>query len=319
MVFPVERLVRTNLAMDPQIKTVGNSNNTVQWGSPTRDTTTFPPGTANALRVTRTSDSGSPTIVASCYLGNPGSTDPKRILVTPGDVLSASVKLRHTHASSCNGQVLWVFRNAAGTQVGSTLNGPMIAAAPNTWTTVTFENVTVPATAAYCYIYSNIFATGTVPAGVQSWYGAVLIEKSPTAGIYFDGSTPDSGTNSYSWSGTPDVSPSNSYALDGNQVPVLAKYVQLSGTPAVGTVKFLSSEVLGVGGYVIYPTPVIKELDNDGAIFVDLFATDDPGINAPAWHYIVTENLYDQPERTYNIQVPMSAAISGINLSELEF
>lgn len=203
--------VRTNLARDPQLKVLGNSNNAALWGTPTRDTSVFPPGTANALRTSRTADAGSPTIIGSSYTGATGAADPLRILVNPGQVISCSMQVRTNYApSATNAFQVLNFRNAAGGSI-TTATGPTISIPSGAWGRVVIENVVAPALTAYVWTHFTAVAAdaGTVPLGTFAWCGAVLIEESTTAGNYFDGSRADAPPYDFGWTGATDASTSS--------------------------------------------------------------------------------------------------------------
>ena len=119
-------------------------------------------------------------------------------LASPGQIWTASAYVR-----------------GAGTaQIELIANGP--------GTTVVASSGTVTLTGAW----QRISVTGTLPAGTTStyykvwqrssapkslWVDGVLWEQSGSAGVYFDGDTPD-GAVTYAWAGTPHASTSTSAA-----------------------------------------------------------------------------------------------------------
>ena len=80
---------------------------------------------------------------------------------------------------------------------------------------------------------SRISCTFTIPFGTtgmnaaftlgtrtgSGYYDNVLIEEGATAGTYFDGSTPNTGSRTYAWSGAPNDSASTESSVGGIQAP----------------------------------------------------------------------------------------------------
>lgn len=110
-----------------------------------------------------------------------------------------------------------------------------------------------------------------------------------------------------------------SLPADYDTVPVTGRYVYLDGTPAAGSIRF-TGKVVAVSDAtdtIIVPTTVVAELDLSGAFSVDLPATDDPDILPGGWTYTVKENLTGGGGRSYDIDVPLAAAATGLDLSEV--
>lgn len=102
-------------------------------------------------------------------------------------------------------------------------------------------------------------------------------------------------------------------------VPVRGKYVYLDGTPAAGQVKF-SGKVAAVSDAadtVILPNTIVATLDANGAFTINLPATNDPDILPNGWTYAVSESFTAGGGRTYEIDAPLSAQFTGIDLSEV--
>lgn len=107
--------------------------------------------------------------------------------------------------------------------------------------------------------------------------------------------------------------------VDYDTVPVRGRYVYLDGSPAVGQIRFTGKVVAtsDATDTIIVPTTIITPLDEDGQFLVHLPATDDPDIQPNGWTYTVTEELTNGGGRTFDIDVPLSAKTSGIDLSEV--
>jgi hypothetical protein len=85
-------------------------------------------------------------------------------------------------------------------------------------------------------------------------------------------------------------------------VTVTASYLTPDGDAAVGTVTFTPSITPATEGALV-PAPLAVTLV-DGALSVDLLATDDAGWAAPGWTYRVAERIRGARPRSYNIEVP---------------
>lgn len=103
---------------------------------------------------------------------------------------------------------------------------------------------------------------------------------------------------------------------DLNTVEVRGKYVYLDGTAATGAVTFRGKIALTSPGTdtIVIPTQITVNLIN-GAFSILLPATDDPDIAPIGWTYTVTEAF--DGGRIYDIDVPLSAALTGIDLSDV--
>jgi hypothetical protein len=85
-----------------------------------------------------------------------------------------------------------------------------------------------------------------------------------------------------------------------------------SGAPATGTVTFTPNAVLQDGtsapANIVLPKPQAAVLVN-GAISVQLMATDDSHLSPSGWVYTVSENIAGQASnRTYQVQLPAAQA-----------
>lgn len=204
----------TNRAIDPSLEvnagaSVGSTLYTI-----TDDSSVKYAGT-RSKRSTRTVTTPGATIGGVIMSGNT-STSGHRILVTPGEVISASAKVMIDRAGRV--RVDAIFRDTAGVNVGATVTGPYTdAPVPGTWYTAKVENLTVPAGAAYVYI--NAYAVfnanaGPTVGGEVSWFDALIVNDGPVALPYFDGATPDDGTVTHAWTGPVNNSTSTETPVD---------------------------------------------------------------------------------------------------------
>lgn len=104
-----------------------------------------------------------------------------------------------------------------------------------------------------------------------------------------------------------------------DRVPVRGKYVYLDGTPASGQIKFTGKvpAVSDAFDTIILPNTIVATLDSSGAFTVSLPATNDPDVLPNGWTYTVQETFAGGGGRTYEIDVPLSAQATGIDLSEV--
>lgn len=107
--------------------------------------------------------------------------------------------------------------------------------------------------------------------------------------------------------------------IDYDTVPVRGKYVYLNGAPAAGFVQF-AGKIVAVSdstNTIIMPATITATLDANGQFEVNLPATNDPNIQPNGFTYTVTEQLSGGYGRTYDIDVPLEAVGSGVDLSEI--
>jgi hypothetical protein len=102
-----------------------------------------------------------------------------------------------------------------------------------------------------------------------------------------------------------------------DQVTVHGRYTYLNGTPVAGEISFGGKifATAATSHTTIVPAPISVRLDPDGQFTIDLPATDDPDITPNGWTYTVTERF--PGGRQYDIEVPVSAKNTGIDLSIL--
>lgn len=110
-----------------------------------------------------------------------------------------------------------------------------------------------------------------------------------------------------------------SLPIDYDTVTVKGRYVYLDGSPATGQIKF-TGKVVTVStatDTIIVPNTIVATLDAAGQFSVQLPATNDPDVQPNGWTYQVQETLTGGGGRTYNIDVPISAKLTGIDLSDV--
>lgn len=107
--------------------------------------------------------------------------------------------------------------------------------------------------------------------------------------------------------------------IDYDTVTVRGRYVYLNGTPATGEIKFTGKVVAtsAATDTIIVPNTIVATLDAAGQFVVSLPATDDPDVVPNDWTYTVIENLIGGGGRTYDIDIPISAKLSGIDMSDI--
>lgn len=89
--------------------------------------------------------------------------------------------------------------------------------------------------------------------------------------------------------------------------------------PAVGEVAFYLSRPLhdAAGNVVVAPVKVSATLDPTGAFAVKLVATDDPALQPRGVTYLVSETLQGGGSQSYSIEVPVAAALAGLERSDI--
>lgn len=107
--------------------------------------------------------------------------------------------------------------------------------------------------------------------------------------------------------------------VDYDTVPVRGRYVYLDGTPATGQLRFTGKVIVtsGATDTIIVPTSITATLDASGQFTANVPATDDPDVQPNGWTYTVEEKLTNGGGRTFDIDVPLSAKVAGIDLSEV--
>ena len=102
-----------------------------------------------------------------------------------------------------------------------------------------------------------------------------------------------------------------------NKVTVRAQYVDFDGNPMAGSVVFTPSVVaIDVAGKkILFPKQYTANLDTNGAIAVQVPASDDPDMLPNIITYTVTENIAPGGRTFSNIQIPYAALAAGFDLS----
>ena len=104
---------------------------------------------------------------------------------------------------------------------------------------------------------------------------------------------------------------------DYDTVTVRGGYVYLDGSPAAGRVTFTGKTIATSAATrtMIVPATITATLDNTGRFEIQLPATNDPDIQPNGWTYKVEEKFNAGGGRTFEIDVPVSAKESGIELA----
>lgn len=108
------------------------------------------------------------------------------------------------------------------------------------------------------------------------------------------------------------------FAKNWNTVPVTARFIEISGKPAVGSITFrpVPARMIDAKDLTsVLQTDYEVYLDDDGRVKVDLPATDDDDITPIDFTYKVTENF--NGGQTYFIEVPLIYAYMGVDISLL--
>ena len=128
-------------------------------------------------------------------LASPGDIAAPPIPAVQGETWTASVWIKATSGTS-NVELLLQERNAGGSAL---INGVTNAALTNGWQRLSITRTLTDATTAQIVIQLRVSS-----ATAQTWFAdGFLVEKSPTAGDFFDGSLPGG-----AWLGTRGASPS---------------------------------------------------------------------------------------------------------------
>lgn len=105
------------------------------------------------------------------------------------------------------------------------------------------------------------------------------------------------------------------------RITVCGTYIKPTGLPARGSVRFTLRPLvlLNPTDRTITVNSVVANLDATGNFEIDLQATDDPDITPSGdWTYLVEEDLYDGPPRSFDINLPIAlAGGSCVNLVDL--
>lgn len=78
---------------------------------------------------------------------------------------------------------------------------------------------------------------------------------------------------------------------DWSTVRVTARYLLRDGRVPNGTVTFSSPQILRADGAIVMPVDIVAQLDDNGAIDLQLPATNDPDVSPQGWAYTVQERI----------------------------
>jgi hypothetical protein len=142
------------------------------------------------------------TIAGGNYLYHTQTVTP----VTVGRTYTYSVYLQPKSAAVVGTGYAWFqWWDASNVYLGIQSKGPSTTTRLGAWTRMTVTGTAPPGAATVqCIVYPG----PAVPVGDGFWLDGALLEASPLVGDYFDGSTPDTAINDYTWTGTPNNSPS---------------------------------------------------------------------------------------------------------------
>src|SRR5690242_15153456 len=104
---------------------------------------------------------------------------------------------------------------------------------------------------------------------------------------------------------------------DAKRVTVRGKFEHPDGAPAAGWVTFTARAATAstTAKANVVSAPVRADLDDQGALSVDLVATDDPDVQPNGWTYEVRETFaHGGARRPYDIDVPLAALADGLDL-----
>lgn len=82
-----------------------------------------------------------------------------------------------------------------------------------------------------------------------------------------------------------------SLPADWSTVRVTARYALRDGRVPTGSVTFSSPQILRADGVIVMPADIVATLDADGAIDIQLPATNDPDVSPQGWAYTVQERI----------------------------
>ena len=108
------------------------------------------------------------------------------------------------------------------------------------------------------------------------------------------------------------------FPADRYTVQITGRYVNLDGTPVQGVVTFTgkASATVTASRTMVVSNTITATLDADGAFAVPLVATDAADLRPNGWTYTVKEDF--DGGRTFEMAVPLSAKLTGIDLSMVD-
>lgn len=194
------------------------------------------------------------------------TTSMGQMAITPGAGHAASIYLRSNRAQTVRVSFIW--RDAANANIGTT-SGASIPLSPNVWTRLSVANAVPPAGATYATIIAVAVAGGVNwQAGDTLDADQLLVEASGTVvNAYYDGSTTDTTTDTYAWTGTAHASTStrSTRAASRQYLVKIIEIAQRIGIDRPDVVFELDAD--GVGNIASYSRNIDYTSDR-GATFV---------------------------------------------------
>lgn len=144
-----------------------------------------------------------------------GSADGNRttqstFTASAGKTYTMSADMRHNAGTNRELRIDYTFQDSGGTRIGNYTAGPTVLVAGGSWGRRSTTTIIAPAGTATITCYPAMIS-GT--AAETYWVDAFLLEESPVAQTYFDGTTSTSGDFTYAWTGAANASTSNQQAV----------------------------------------------------------------------------------------------------------
>ena len=272
----------TNRAIDPSLEvgtTWGGSNNAALYPV-TGDTSTFYAGT-RSIRSDRTSSTPNVTYI-SILFGSVSVASAFRIPVSPGEVVSASVRVKPDAANSNAKATMGIqFRDSSGTTISTSTSGAFNLVGGVWNENVKREGITAPANTVLA-IGLTVVSTqdgSNAPTGSQIWFDGFMFNTGATVFDYFDGASTGG-----AWTGTANASASTltrvpstaSGTLTGTGAAAATGTATLAGSgslAATGVPEFTGTATLSGSGTLAAtgaPGPTgTAALTGDGALTAD--------------------------------------------------
>lgn len=199
--------VRTNKIKNPSAET-----NSTHWAGSgatlTRSTALAQVGSAS-FALTATAATGH--TMSGVYQDTAGTTG--SLAVVPGKTYAVQASVRSAAVGARVATISMGWRTAAGVGLKPSVSFDVLTST-SVWKPVTLT-ATAPSNAA-TVDFRVIFQTqggGDFPAGEVQHFDAVMVEQSATLGSYFDGSTTDTASVDYAWTGTAHASTSTASTI----------------------------------------------------------------------------------------------------------
>jgi hypothetical protein len=149
------------------------------------------------------------------YVANAGTTY-GAVPCLPGDTVTFGVDLRTEAAARRKFRGYIQFRDAANVNTVATPNTFVDINAPGTARYVLSAAVPAgPSVKCHAVLQVQTWDGSNAPVGERTWWDRhTWVVKMDTSGAYWDGDTPDTETDVYAWTGTPQNSPSTRTAYE---------------------------------------------------------------------------------------------------------